>query len=337
MLLYILLAFLLLIFSNSKDRVVFLFFSFFILLLGAVRDYSVGTDTINYYYYYKDSLVGYDDSSRVELLYQLLVSFAKGQNFSYRFIICVEITLFVICSSFVVYNTCKKTVLGLLLLFLLGFYFNAFNISRQMIACGFAFLGYYFLNEKKWGLYIAATLIACLFHSSAIVVLFVIILALSKIKTRPLIVTIIIIISFVLPYLIDLSGLVSVLLGYFPSFNQYKYYVEYLDFSGPRGFQTFTLLTNMVFIYLLLRVKIEWDLFAKVALFGLVFSNLFIFAPGYLSRLFIYFNIAQVPFFIKVMSKRLSTSIIIVSYSFVYFFYYTYYYGLDGVLPYIIM
>ena len=83
------------------------------------------------------------------------------------------ITSFLI-NGFIFWTICKESkdkILSICIFFLLGFFFNSLNIMRQYSALSFIFIGFYYLLRNKKILFLLSVIIASFFHSSAFVML----------------------------------------------------------------------------------------------------------------------------------------------------------------------
>jgi transmembrane protein EpsG len=146
-------------------------------IVSAFR-YDLGTDyTRRYVFDYNRTIQGIDVSN-LEFLFKSIMKF------------CIIFTeepylMFVITSAIVVgfilgtsFNKSKDKILSVCIFLLAGFFFDSLNIMRQYMAMSLIFFGYQFLlKSKKWYLaYVATVIIATLIHSSAIIMLILVLL-----------------------------------------------------------------------------------------------------------------------------------------------------------------
>lgn len=146
-------------------------------IVSALR-YDIGTDyTRRYVFDYNRTLQGIDVSN-LEILFKFIMKF------------CMIFTeepylMFVITSAMVVgfilgtsFTKSKDKILSVCIFLLGGFFFDSLNIMRQYMAMSLIFFGYQFLlKSKRWYIaYIATVIVATLIHSSAIIMLIVVLL-----------------------------------------------------------------------------------------------------------------------------------------------------------------
>lgn len=111
--------------------------------------------------------------------------------------------LFVVCSAMIVFlifyyvlESSINPVFSIYLYITLTFYLSSFNTMRQHIACAICLIALVFLNKKSYLKFFVLVGIAVLFHYTAIIFFSVYVLA--KIKIKPRLATVIIIITYVL-------------------------------------------------------------------------------------------------------------------------------------------
>lgn len=336
MFLYLIIILLLLVCSKRKENWIVNLFTVILFLIAILRDYSVGTDTLNYLDYFRSigsdyAILFADTGGRTELGYNALCVFCNRVGLSYRWLMILEAFLFIVPISYVLKKETKYPIISLLLLVLLGFYFNSFNISRQMMAIAFIFLSLYYYSKNNNKNALIFFIFAFLMHTSALIAIFV--YPLKYIKLNYKIWALIVIISLISSYFVNTFGVIENVLQSVGILGKYTYYLVSADTSLV-SFQLFATIINLMFIYFLYRERNLNNIWGKVSVFGLIFSNIFMFAPGYFTRLFIYFNITQVVYISQIAAKKQQYSLIVLVYAFLYFCYYTLYLKLDGVIPY---
>lgn len=146
------------------------------LLLGILRDITVGTDTFGYYSDYR-TLHGFGDVYKIYHDFEpgfiaLIVWFKKYITPDYLpFVSLIFIPFFAGCLRLISYKKVSFP-LALFFLFTWGFYFVAYNIMRQMMALGIIFLFIPWLYERKYVKFAIAVLVtALLFHRSSAILL----------------------------------------------------------------------------------------------------------------------------------------------------------------------
>lgn len=144
--------------------------------VSAIR-YDIGTDYLNRYDGDYRKIGNGIDVYNLEIGFKLLIKFCN-------LITPKSYILFAITSAiivgFIMYRIIKNSndpILGVLIFFLGGFYFESLNILRQYLAMSIIVFAYPFLLEKKKiPLFILCTIIAGLLHSSAFVMLILLLL-----------------------------------------------------------------------------------------------------------------------------------------------------------------
>lgn len=200
-------------------------------LIAGLRDVSIGTDTktyFNLFTYIKNTPVSQAFSYYIETGYFLLNKVVSmfTNNFN---ILLIAICIIVYRSIYkFIKNYSKNAIMSLFLFITLGYFSSTMNIMRQYIALSFVLLGYNFYlkdNNIKFLLFIV---LACFFHTSAILVIPIIlmyhIIFSGKIETSILIK---VVVSSVLL-------LITLFAPYFSSilFNNSEYYNYIVDGAG---------------------------------------------------------------------------------------------------------
>jgi len=231
-----------------------LLLSFFSIWVVAGLRVNVGTDFHEYrtlFYNFYD--LSFNSTVNIELFYFYLNKLIGlfTQNPQWLFII----SAFIIYIFYyqVIVKECNYIELAVFLFISFGFYFSSFNILRQWIACAIIFYAFLFLFNKQLIRFLIATIIASLFHITAIIVipLYFLIRKLRKNTTRILIMLCATIISFMPNFI--LNNINNVLISI--NFNQ-KYF-KYIDESASSGAFTYPLFCLIVFFgYFLVRYKI---------------------------------------------------------------------------------
>ena len=163
----------------NRNKIFVLFSAIAIIIpcwLAGIRGESVGTDVMVYavpQYNYAQSFSNfftYTLFSSVEPLYSLLVYICSKLNLGVTTLLFLS-QLFVILPIYVV-GVKKQKKLSLtffMFIYYFLFYHLTLNMMRQTIACSLLLLAYTHFEEKQKIKYITLSIIACLFHSSALV------------------------------------------------------------------------------------------------------------------------------------------------------------------------
>ena len=170
MLVYLILIFaILLVFSLSKNKNKALAISFVLItLVAAIRKYTVGADTIQFYRAYtlilRDSSWDYTNF-RYEPGFYYLCKILGYINKDAQILIIVT-SIFI---NFSVYRFIEKNspgyLLSTILYIIMNCFFSNMNIMRQAVALAILLFGFEFLKEKKYIKYILVICIAILFHN----------------------------------------------------------------------------------------------------------------------------------------------------------------------------
>ena len=140
--------------------------------------YDLGTDyTRRYVFDYNITLQGVDVPN-LEILFKGIMKFCMiftEEPYLMFAITSAIIVGFILGTSF---TKSQDKILSVCIFLLGGFFFDSLNIMRQYMAMSLIFFGYQFLlKSKRWYLaYIAIVIIATLIHSSAIIMLILVLL-----------------------------------------------------------------------------------------------------------------------------------------------------------------
>lgn len=140
--------------------------------------YDLGTDyTRRYVFDYNRTLQGVDVPN-LEILFKGIMKFCMiftEEPYLMFGITSAIIVGFILGTSF---TKSQDKILSVCIFLLGGFFFDSLNIMRQYMAMSLIFFGYQFLlKSKRWYLaYIAIVIIATLIHSSAIIMLILVLL-----------------------------------------------------------------------------------------------------------------------------------------------------------------
>ena len=311
--------------------------------LASLR-YGIGTDYFSYYQYYREQLAG-SVKTDMELLFQLLNIIASRIFGSYTALLGLSsfIThLFVLMG---LERVLHGTALGMGMYIFYCFYYSAsLNTVRQLIALAIVFYASVLLYEGKYRHFIIFTVIASLFHTSALASLLLLPLKIGSLRE-------------------DLSRILGLILaalsgifGFFGRelFELLPYFIKsrYEKYLNPDGggvvtldylfdiLPVFLITAIPIFLYVILsRKSRKYDFFCFMGL-----SSLPVLILGYnfayFQRLVYYFDSAQLAcaplacYGIKDKRiKRIMYIFAIGLYS-LYFFYSSFYKGSNQIFPY---
>lgn len=144
--------------------------------LTALRSYSVGTDTINYYYSAENILYNYDSlfsvisSYYIEPGYGILEYFVMKNFGDVHYLFMIEsIVLFIGVFGLLHYFEEKTPVVMSLFMFLTLYYNTSLNISRQFISIGIGLYAIKYLFENNTIRYFLFCIIASIFHITSLI------------------------------------------------------------------------------------------------------------------------------------------------------------------------
>lgn len=301
MLIYIiLLIWLLAIQFFKKNRIVYLLTFSFLLLLGGLRGVDVGTDTKNYMELYE---MLHDDAgtlyvmSKTEPLWVLLNKLVICTVDNYQWVIFLGLFLAITPIFVRSWVSCKSPYIAILFYVLLYYYFNSFNIARQMIALGIVFFSYPFWEKEQKKKAIAYTALAMMFHFTAFFAFFI-----------PLVKRVRLNVGFVflaLPMTYLLGALV--LPSFIPMLPIVGKYSSYIEVNSNANLSITRLLLNAFFLLLFIQARgVSKDIYFKLFFIGIVLYNLLTFNPA-MGRCALYFILAQLIVFSNLSRYKLNT------------------------------
>lgn len=185
-------------FSKKNDKLLKIIFAILGILVLAIvsgaRDYSIGTDTLNYnlaynYAYTSANLIQYCNNLKamngIEYgfsVFSYLIARSGMSPHGFYFICQLLIALNIYLALNKLSPELNVTLGWMTYCFM--FYTSSFNILRQTIALSFILLGIAFLYENEVIKSIIMIIIACFFHTSAIIGVFILVTGYSVIKIK---------------------------------------------------------------------------------------------------------------------------------------------------------
>lgn len=179
--------------KHKQMTLVFFVLASAVLIFVAGFRYYVGADFINYFSHYKDNADAFFETLLVldepgyNFICWLVVLF-KG-NGAVVIFMAAAITIF--CFLRTIYNNTNHLLAATLLFVFLGCWHGSFNGIRQYLAAAILFAGIRFIKEKKFWKYAFVVFIAFLFHSSAVLMIFIYFIAYNKINLKNIFILII--------------------------------------------------------------------------------------------------------------------------------------------------
>lgn len=280
-----------LIFGAIINNKIFYYLSFLMLFfLSAFRTENVGTDVIQYKYYFK--IVSDGKEIWTEPLWILINKAIVLLGGDFQMLLVIS-TLLVLSPLFYVFNKMGRyRNLCLLLYFLLYYFFYSLNIIRQGISSSFILLAFYFLSQRDKRKFIVSIIIASLFHKTALVALLILFFNKTfskKIYLYSLFISVLVGIIFI-------NQLLSVLLQIYPNYlfislksNLFKSILN-------------VVLLNGFFIFFLNFIK-EKNIWFNLFFLNVIVYNIFALIP-FSERLNIIFGITQVMFFASILDNN---------------------------------
>lgn len=280
-----------LLFAFFCNRNIYVYTSIYIalLLLAGFRGIEVGTDTVNYLDIYRsinDSPAGRKSISMIiEPLWIYINVLSYYMSLGYQGVLFIGSFCAITPIFLRSWKSCEKPFWAILFYVLLYFYFNSFNITRQMIAVGIVYYALGFLPMKKWKLYFIFISIAFFFHYTAIIsFLFplVIKLKLSVFK---------ILLFLILSYIAGLY-IIPIVFSLLPFIGKYSAYI--VDNASGEG--SFTRLLLNIFCVLILIGSKKQNIYMTLFFVGVVFYNLFAFSSA-IGRIALFLTVSQLILF----------------------------------------
>lgn len=176
---------LILIYCSEKSRVrlkkiFYAFLAIFILsVFAGIRDYTLGTDVLLYGKIWFEKSVEFDsfimflkkaNEYSIGIGYAALNYFVSriSNNFHFFLFVYQFIHLSLIYSTIRLFKS-KISITFAFFIYLFTFYNLSYNILRQIMAISIVFFGYRFIKNKKLVKYVITILLACSFHSTAVI------------------------------------------------------------------------------------------------------------------------------------------------------------------------
>lgn len=329
--LYIVLTLLVVISWPKEDlsaKIWFFMFGLIVMLIPALRDISVGTDTITYVKFFRNQNLGYD-GHEVETIFGLWNSFIslifKNENF-YLF---VSALIPLGCVMFFIFNNSPYRLMSLLLFVIMyTFYFIFFSGIRQSFAIGFFLISLHFYNKKKYKKALMFYIVTVLFHTTALYCLLVLAYMYVPISKRSA--YLLIIISFLagLYGVFDYRSSISFVFNAFDPgnsiLNRYEHYSSAMDWDIGRHRVIWDMLPPSFLGFICYRYSENLkSIYLKLFLFSVVFGNIIVSYPiGF--RLTIYFSMLAIVVIPIVFTRRKLVSYYIYPFVISYYLYKSY-------------
>lgn len=325
MVFFIFLAFLFLILSLTRSRLILIISFVVLFILSAFRSEVVGTDTKGYLMLFERMQMGIE--IRQEILWRYLNQFVIFIGGGFNSLLILSSLLILVPIYLVIRSHSPYKLFSLFLYYALYFYFFSLNITRQSIAVSLTLLAVIYLIDNKKKKFIFFVLLATGFHTTAILSLLLLFIDRIPNKDRLLL-----IVSGITIFIgIFLSGFIFSLAG---STFGYLQYVEGYELGTIPGNFVYLLILSS-FLYFLMKTSDYRGRLFKLFYVFIIVSNLVIRIP-FGDRIVLYFAIIQIiylPYYLyvtKLEPKQLAIFVVVL-YAFAMFFRK---FGAGEILPY---
>lgn len=219
-----------------------------IVLIAGLRAPNVGSDTLNYLYYYDVCVanpMSFFLKSGLEPGYKLIMIlssfiFKNGQTW---ILICAAL-IGVLVAKFV-YDNSDDVVLSTYLFIGLYYYLISFNAVRQFVSIAVALQAYKYIKEEKRIKSLLILLVASSIHYSSII--FVILWVLGIVKMRKKTVGILTVVGIILSL-----SLYPLIVWFINKIDRFTYYLNDEYFLGERGLDINVLLYIVQFLTIII-------------------------------------------------------------------------------------
>lgn len=292
------------------------------ILCGAVVFSGFRYDAGNDFFTYLDMVMGDKEYGRLEYLSAWLIDISSIFGTSIVFFFITSFLYIAVIS----YALQKGVALGftsiLLMLFFAASWLTSFGYVRQYVAVSFFFLGFIFLMERRYISYVFFTVIACLFHKSAVisVVALLFYIGFSR-KERSVFVYLLLLASAFL-----VEGLIVRLVSYVGLYSQYVDKSINRYGTGIFAVLLFAFFINFVVAKSFLIKDCRFWAYSNMFFFGILLYAIFLSFGEYVVRVSYFF----VPFFyaasyclvdkMKPVGKSLMIAFYIALSTFTYFY-----------------
>lgn len=243
---------------DNKNR--WLYFEWLVLVLLAGLRYKVGGDSIAYYNEFYSQWptlndVGTYENERYNILWIYFIATCKSIVNEFWFL---QVAHAVIVNTvfFCFFKKHAKYIYTAILFYFLLYYFryNTEILRASLAVCSFL-IGFEFLSKKKWIYYFACCLVAYGFHSEAIVTFFFpLILPFQNTRISGFSMSVILAVTLVLLFSINLIPIVGSLLGDGRFGDAFAYYSNTNANVSAIGY-IYSFITQLPFLYILWQYK----------------------------------------------------------------------------------
>lgn len=288
MLPYIVLIFVLMLLSRWKRRDLALYSAMAILMLmGGLRGLSVGTDTINYSYYFTNFGEDASFTHALEFGYFALHLFVLKVFGEYQVLVLFISIITIFFVGLFAKRESENPAFSMLCYVMLYFWFYSLNTARQFIAVSIVLMGLSCLRRGKIKQFILWIILAMSFHTVSIVAFSA--LLFRKPRGSRALMLICILGTFFLGLVSFVPAVLSKMIFIVP-----EYMIDYIiDADAYR--ETFSLSRLMLSVYCCALVLLldHRSLYLKCLVLGIMILNLFSFQPV-IGRTAQFFTVVQI-------------------------------------------
>ena len=294
------------------EKICFWILSFCIIGIVAFRHYTIGTDTIGYYYFFLDPSNGYSsyNVSDIEIGYRLMNVLGRSISMDGNTFLSVCAVISILPFIYIIWKESSNRLFSLFLLISLGtttiFYILFFSMIRQCLAFGIISIGlYWFYKRKKRNFYFRfiPVILACAFHSTALFTLPLFFIDYIKLKKKMMYLCLIItwVIGTILVKFKTLLFGLSGILGD----GHFNFYVDIIGGNIYSIGVSVPLLLICFLMYYVADEKMQNNVYVKIFTIGVMLNNLF-YLVGNSDRLNLYFGIygcLAIPYIYEALKK----------------------------------
>ncbi|EQA11289.1 EpsG family protein [Glaesserella parasuis] len=308
--------------------------SLILIIFASIRDYTVGTDTVNYV---NKFIIGYrinfeyEHNYYVEPVFQIIeyLIYQLTDNYFWLFFVCFMIIIPCNLLFFKKYSVDYK--LSVFIFVAYGLYTFSFNTLRNGIAIAIIVWGFKFFLEEKTFKYIFVCLLATLFHISALAMILFYFLVIINVKFIYKLCFVLLLSFFLSDFVIDFMA---------TSNSRYEIYTEKIYENKGSFIFIFYLSCFVIFTYFKINLFKEDMLYRKLYQFyglGIVFLIPIVISdlhPSGPQRFLYYFSWVICILFPMIFSKLKSTGIKSLFYVFSLIAFYLVLDKFGGIVPY---
>lgn len=280
---------------NEKSRRKLFLIPIFLLFFIAtgLRAFEVGNDTSTYLLFFdkavslKWDIIGSNYFEKGYVIYNILISYIT-QN--HRMFIIITSFIFSICTIKFIYNYSKNPFLSLLIYIGLLFFYYSMTMLRQFFAMVIILYAFKFVQNRNLLKYILSVIFASLFHSSAVIAIFIYPLYECKVNKR----TLALIFTASIGGIIFIPKVINIILGFLGRGNFYTNKIGSNDIANV--LYTLVYLLMFFILYVLVgknnknKTKTEIDFYLLMLLVSSAINGIAI-NMNVLSRLAMYYTI----------------------------------------------